>query len=250
MAGERGGPFGRAAVDALAFAEAQGAAPGTEFRGFGPAESSPLGRRAHRTRPQRLLIALAAACLLVAFWHGGQAAYVHAKAVLGQALLLRSWEASRVRGNAVKPWPWADTHPVARLRVPAHDVDLLVLAGANGRTLAWGPGHVDGTATPGARGNAVVTGHRDTHFAFLRDVRHGDALVVESADGTARRYRVERTFVADRASLALPADDRATTLALVTCYPFDAIDPGTPLRYAVVARAVPQGPGSVNGVLR
>lgn len=239
MAIERGGPFGRAAVDALAFAEAQGAAPGTEFRGFGPAESSPLGRRAHRTRPQRMLIALAAACLLVAFWHGGQAAYVHAKAVLGQALLMRSWEASRARGAAAKPWPWADTHPVARLRAPAYDVDLLVLAGANGRTLAWGPGHVEGTATPGTRGNAVVTGHRDTHFAFLRDVKRGDALLVESADGTTRRYRVERTFMADRASLALPADDRATTLALVTCYPFDAIDPGTPLRYAVVARAMP-----------
>ena len=54
-----------------------------------------------------------------------------------------------------------------------------------------------------------------------------------------RRYRVERTFVAHRSALALPADERATTLALVTCYPFDAIDPGTPLRYAVVTRAVP-----------
>jgi sortase A len=236
---ERGGPCGRTAVDALAFAEAQGAAPGTEFRSFGPAASSPPGRLALRARLQRLLVALAAACLLVSLWHGGQAAYVHAKAALGQALLLRSWEASRARGDAVKPWPWADTHPVARLRVPAHDVDLLVLAGANGRTLAWGPGHVDGTATPGTRGNAVVTGHRDTHFAFLRDVQRGDALLVESADGTTRRYRVERTFVAHRASLALPADDRATTLALVTCYPFDAVDPGTPLRYAVVARAAP-----------
>jgi sortase A len=247
---ERGGPFGRATVDALAFAEAQGAAPGTEFRGFGPAESSPVGRRAHRPRLQRLLTALAAACLLVALWHGGQATYVHAKAALGQVLLLRSWEARRADGDAVKPWPWADTHPVARLRAPAHDVDLLVLAGANGRTLAWGPGHVEGTATPGARGNAVVTGHRDTHFAFLRDVKRGDALLVESADGTMRRYRVERTFVADRASLALPADDRATTLALVTCYPFDAIDPGTPLRYAVVARAARQGPGRLSGSLR
>jgi len=236
---ERGGPFGRAAEDALAFAEAQGAAPGTEFRGFSPAESSPLGRRAHRTRLQRLLTALAAACLLVALWHGGQAAYVHAKAALGQELLMRAWEAGRASGGTTKPWPWADTHPVARLRVPAHNVDLLVLAGANGRTLAWGPGHVEGTTTPGARGNAVVTGHRDTHFAFLRGVRRGDALLVESADGTTRRYRVERMFVADHASLALPADDRATTLALVTCYPFDAIDPGTPLRYAVVARAEP-----------
>jgi len=236
-AAERGGSFGRAAAEALAYAEAQGAAPGAEYRGFGPAESSPLGCAPRARRTHRGHLALAALCALVALWHGGQAAYVHAKAALGQALLMHAWQASRERGDAVKPWPWADTHPVARLRVPAHGVDLLVLSGANGRTLAWGPGHVEGTATPGARGNAIVTGHRDTHFTFLRHVQPGDRLVVETADGTTRRYRVERSLVAERSSLALPADERATTLALVTCYPFDAIDPGTPLRYAVIARA-------------
>jgi sortase A len=139
----------------------------------------------------------------------------------------------------VKPWPWADTRPVARLHVPRRSVSVLVLAGANGRTLAWGPGHAEGTAIPGARGNSVIAGHRDTHFAFLRSVEIGEPLVVETADGTTRRYRVERTFVANESSLVLPADERATTLALVTCYPFDAIDPRTPLRYAVVARAEP-----------
>jgi sortase A len=236
-AAERGGSFGRAAAEALAYAEAQGAAPGAEYRVFGPAESSPLGCAPRARRTHRGHLALAALCALVALWHGGQAAYVHAKAALGQALLMHAWQASRERGDAVKPWPWADTHPVARLRVPAHGVDLLVLSGANGRTLAWGPGHVEGTATPGARGNAIVTGHRDTHFTFLRHVQPGDRLVVETADGTTRRYRVERSLVAERSSLALPADERATTLALVTCYPFDAIDPGTPLRYAVIARA-------------
>jgi sortase A len=234
---ERGGSSGRAAAAALAYAEAQGAAPGAEFHGFGPAGSSPLGCARSARRMHRLRLALAALCVLVAFWHGGQAAYVHAKAALGQALLMRAWQTSHARGEAVKPWPWADTHPVARLRAPQRGVDLLVLAGANGRTLAWGPGHLDGTAVPGMRGNAVVTGHRDTHFAFLRDVAPGDTLVVETAAGAMRRYRVERTFVAHRSALALPADGHSTTLALVTCWPFDAVDPGTPLRYAVVARA-------------
>ena len=183
--------------------------------------------------------ALAALCLLFALWHGAQGAWLHAKAALGQHLMMRAWEEAKAGGGPVKPWPWADMHPVARLRVPAHGVDLLVLAGANGRTLAWGPGHVDGTAKPGTRGNAVVTGHRDTHFAFLRGLSPGDELVVEGVGDIARSYRVERTFVADRSALALPADDRATTLALVTCWPFDALDPGTSLRYAVVARAAP-----------
>jgi sortase A len=173
----------------------------------------------------------------VAAWYGGMAGYVHAKAWLGQRLLLDAWQASEANGDAVKPWPWADTHPIARLIVPEHGVDLLVLAGASGRTLAWGPGHVEGTAAPGSRGTAVLTAHRDTHFAFLRALRPGDRIVVQTRAGSAREFRVDRALVADHRALRLPADDRATTLALVTCYPFDAIDPGTPLRYAVIARA-------------
>jgi sortase A len=95
---------------------------------------------------------------------------------------------------------------------------------------------VESTASPGAAGNAVVTAHRDTHFAFLRDLVAGDRIVVETAARAIRSYRVERTVIADHRELLLPADDRATTLSLVTCYPFDAIDPRTPLRYAVIAR--------------
>jgi sortase A len=236
---ERGGPFGGPAADALAYAEAQGAAPGTEVPGSAPAESSPLGRRAARSPARRGAAALAALCLAVAAAFGGHAAWLHAKAALGQHLLARAWSTARATHAAAKPWPWADTHPVARLRAPAQGVDLLVLSGANGRTLAWGPGHVEGTAAPGERGNAVVTGHRDTHFAFLARLQPGERLDVETAEGRTLRYRVERTLLADKSALRLPADPRATTLALVTCYPFDAVDPGTPLRYAVIARAEP-----------
>ena len=235
--GREGPRVWNAAADALAEAEAQGAAPGIAVPVLGPARSALRRSRPRGAWRQRALAALAASCLALAAWHGGQAAWLHAKAGLGQHLLVRAWDEARDAGAPVKPWPWADTHPVARLRAPAHDVDLLVLDGANGRTLAWGPGHVAGSAAPGARGNAIVTGHRDTHFAFLRDVKRGDAIEVETTDGAVRRYRVERTLVADKAALKLPADGRATTLALVTCYPFDAVDPGTPLRYAVVARA-------------
>ena len=92
VAGERGGPFGRAAADALAFAEAQGAAPGTEFRVFGPVESSPLDRRTRRTPAQRLLAALAAASSSSRCGTAGRQRYLHAKAALGQDLLCDAWE--------------------------------------------------------------------------------------------------------------------------------------------------------------
>lgn len=188
-------------------------------------------------RSRRTKLAIATACLVIAAWQAGDATYVHAKAWLGQRLLLGAWKEAQATGSRVKPWPWADTHPVARLIVPAHRVEVLVLAGANGRTLAWGPGHVEGSALPGTRGNSIVTAHRDTHFKFLRELNTGATIVVETADGRRQRYRVERSVIAHHQSLKLPADDRATTLALVTCYPFDAVDPGTPLRYALIARA-------------
>ena len=234
IAADRGGPFGRDTTHALAHAECEGAAPGTEFRFASSAESSPIrGGLSRLTLP--LLMAV---CLTIAAWHGAEAALVHGKALLGQRLLMKAWHETLTSRANVKPWPWADTYPIARMTVPSHDVDLLVLAGASGRTLAWGPGHVDGSAEPGAQGTSVITAHRDTHFAFLARVVPGDRIVVHARAGQERVYRVERTLVAHQKALRLPAGDQASTLALVTCYPFDAIDSGTPLRYAVIAVGV------------
>jgi sortase A len=174
--------------------------------------------------------------LAIAAWHGGQAAWIEAKAELAQRLMLRAWRSSQGGGEA-RPWPWADTRPIARLMVPRLGVDELVLAGASGRTLAFGPGHLSGTPLPGSAGNAVVSGHRDTHFAFLRELRLGDLIVVETPDGRERRYLVESASVVGRAELSVAAGSPETRLTLVTCYPFDAIRPGGPLRYVVGARA-------------
>lgn len=222
--------------DGLARAERAGAAPGAEVR-IDPAIGGRSLPDMHHHRLRRLSVVIAVACLAIGIGHAGHAAYLEAKAAFGQRLLLRAWNAAQATGAAVKPWPWADTHPVVRLLVPEHDVELLVLAGANGRTLAWGPGHLDGSPLPGTRGNAIVTAHRDTHFAFLRTLRTGERIVVESPSGAQVSYRVERQFIADHRALKLPAGGQDSTLSLITCYPFDAIDPATPLRYAVVARA-------------
>ena len=167
----------------------------------------------------------------------GNALYIHAKAELAQVLLHYAWARTPASGDPAKPWPWADTYPVARLIAPAQHADVLVLAGASGRSLAFGPGHLDGSAPPGAEGNSVIVAHRDTHFRFLKRLRSGDALVVETSDGAHHAYRVRRMYVADYRALRIPAEAGTPTLTLVTCYPFDAVNPGGPLRYVVVAEA-------------
>ena len=40
-------------------------------------------------------------------------------------------------------WPWADTWLIARLVVPSLAIDQIVLEGTYGRTLDFGPGHVE-----------------------------------------------------------------------------------------------------------
>ena len=170
----------------------------------------------------------------------GGAGYIHAKAWLAGALLDHAWE-QRLNGaepTDARPWPWADTAPLARLQVPRLDIDRIVLAGASGRTLAFGAAHLDGTAEPGARGNSVITGHRDTHFAFLRDLRSGEVLRLQAADGEWQTYRITGSEVFDARTARLDTASDRNVMTLVTCYPFDAVVPNGPLRYAVFAERV------------
>lgn len=173
--------------------------------------------------------------LLLGLWQVGGGLYIHAKALLAQQLLLRAWESSLAGKQQAKPWPWADTWPVARLFVPAHGVDQIVLTGATGRTLAFAPGHIDGSAMPGAAGSVVLSGHRDTHFSFLAGLKSGDGLELQSVDGVMHRYQVLFSQVIDADHLWMPTGEGDALLMLVTCYPFDAVNPGATQRYQVVA---------------
>lgn len=177
------------------------------------------------------------ACLLcLGFWQLGQGAYIPAKAWLAQELMQRAWTRSTNADDRAVPWPWADTWPVARLSAKSGDVDLIVLAGGSGRTLAFGPGHLSASFLPGESGNSVIAGHRDTHFSFLRDVDIGETIVVETIGRRKHLYKVIGIDVVDARRGSLLLDTDVPILSLVTCYPFDARDPGGPLRYVVTAK--------------
>ena len=164
------------------------------------------------------------------------AGMIKAKAWLAPVLIEQAWRKTLGgNGAAVKPWPWADTWPVARLRAPAQGVDLLVLAGDSGNALAFGPGHAQASAPLGTRGQSVIGGHRDTHFAFLRYLQTGDALQLQLPAGELRHYRVQASRVLDAQHESLSVTAQHEALLLVTCYPFDAISVGGSLRYAVTA---------------
>ena len=183
----------------------------------------------------KALPGLAVTLIILGIWLLGNAGYIHLKARVAQVLVQRAWAETLEGGSQIRPWPWADTWPVARLQVPDLGVDLMVLAGASGRTLAFGPAHLDGTAAPGTEGHSILSGHRDTHFAFLQNLEYGTGIRIQSSDGTWRDYSVTDRQVIDSRHARLASGNGEAALTLVTCYPFDSIVPGGPLRYLVAA---------------
>lgn len=193
---------------------------------------APARRRARRYRWAGALLTV------LALWQLGTGLWIPAKAWLAQILIARAWEQSMATGKAAAPWPWADTAPVARLLVPRLGIDQIVLAHATGRTLAFGPGHLDGSPAPGEPGLAIVSGHRDTSFRFLADIAVGDEVRIQRADGAWKKFRVTAGAVLDERNARLPLlVNGPARLALTTCFPFDAIAPGGPLRYVAWAEA-------------
>ena len=71
--------------------------------------------------------------------------------------------------------------------------------------------------------------------SFLRHVAIDDEIDIETRGGQRVRYRVREAFVADKHDMEVAGAVDGTRLTLVTCWPFDAVRPGTPLRYVVVA---------------
>ena len=191
----------------------------------------------HQRSVPRLSTILAAAAALIGLVLIGQGLWIHAKALLAQILLERAFAQTLASGHDVKPWSWADTWPVARLEVPRLGRGAIVLAGSSGQALAFGPGHVEGTPQPGERGTTVYSAHRDTHFAFLADMKVGDAISVTRRDGAVVLFRVTHTSVVRWDASGIDPLAAGRYLVLATCWPLDAATT-TPLRYLVHADLV------------
>jgi sortase len=235
-AGE-GEPAARLAAGDPADGRRIDAPPPSRFAGTGKRRNR--GRdRAHGSggegRVKRWIAWLVVILTTVGGWQVAHAGWIHAKAIVAQELIASAWKDARAGHVARRPWPWADMRPVARLSVPAHRVELFVLDNASNRALAFGPAHVGGTAAPGGPGNAVIVAHRDTHFAFLRDLHEDDVIDVETARGAAR-YRVREVAIVDKSETRVLEAADSPQLTLITCYPFDSVRSGTALRYVVIA---------------
>ena len=169
---------------------------------------------------------------LIIFAYGS---YMPIKAQLSQLLIRHAWHESTYSGEYVKPWSWADTYPVLRLQAPSQEEDLVVLAGDTGNVLAFGPGLSRLTPHTNHSTTWLISAHRDTHFEFLQHLKVGDFLMTTNLDMTIQKFQVNDINIIDVTKQDISLDDHHATLKLITCYPFDALVAGGPLRYVVTA---------------
>lgn len=182
------------------------------------------------------------ACLLFIWGVGFTCAHywIHLKAEVAQRLIADAWQTTVINGSPQKPWQWADTWPVAKLSVPSRNIDHYVLATASGQSLAFGPGLLAGQEVIDGKndGLVVISGHRDTHFRFLQTLNTDDTIELASPNGTIKHFRVTATSIKNSLTDTWYVDATKHELKLITCYPFDAINAGGPLRYIVTAEEI------------
>ncbi|MBB4185374.1 class GN sortase [Sinorhizobium terangae] len=200
---------------------------------------------------ETIVVAIIALVALAGLLLIGKGFYMKAKAEVSQVLLRKSFE-EQLRGNADgRPWPWADFETEAEISAPRINRSAIVLAGASGEALAFGPAWLANTPLPGDEGTSVIAAHRDTHFRWLKDVSPGDLLVLTRKDGRRFIFRAGEGRVARWDESGINASASGHHLALATCWPFDAVEQG-PMRYIVNAelvgeqRAVPLTTGSIS----
>jgi len=201
------------------------------------------------------------ACLLLI-----KPSYMVAKSVLAQVLLNHAWSEAQQQNNDQKrlPWQWADSYPVAKLtyikksgtsgafgdstgdftrnstsvvtEVNKEEESWIILAGMNGRAMAFAPTWLEDSAKPNQYGNTVISAHNDSHFNALENIELGDDFLLEDQQGAILNYNVMTIDVVNKHDISPYLFQDETMITLITCYPFEATN--TPKAQRLVIQAV------------
>lgn len=189
---------------------------------------------------------LTAGCLLSL-----HASWLPTKAWLSQVLISYSWQQSIAenmmsehenqmkhssRNIAIKPWPWADTFPIAELSIERLEENIVILNGGDPTTLAFSAGAIAPFNQTNNLTPFVVAGHNDSHFAFLENILMKDIISMRDQHGKSQLYQVEAIDIIDASTGQLPILANDSSLILITCYPFNNLSNNNDERYIITAK--------------
>jgi sortase A len=160
-----------------------------------------------------------------------------ARVAAAQPVDMSTW--SRERIAHYRAALQATAIPQAVLRIPSLNLVVPVFEGTSEDNLNRGAGRIEGTAQIGEAGNIGIAAHRDGFFRVLKDVRVGQALLLERLD-TTDSYRIVATTIVEPSDVSVLAATATHSITLVTCYPFYFVG-SAPQRFIVRAEKTPAG---------
>jgi sortase A len=125
---------------------------------------------------------------------------------------------------------------IGTLTIPALEQEIPIFHGVNEDELEKGVGHFAQSVLPGEHNNSVLSGHRDTVFRQLGELKIGYQLIIQTSAGTFT-YEINNTRIVDKDDRTVIAPTDHAVLTVTTCYPFQYIG-AAPDRYILTAHLV------------
>jgi len=145
------------------------------------------------------------------------------------------WSSKRIadyhEGNTIR-----DEAPLAIMSIDKLGLKVPVYNGTDEINLNRGAGRIKGTARIDSPGNLGIAGHRDGFFRVLKDVELGDSIQMLTHQGKSE-FVVSSITIVDPADVSVLSPTDASTITLVTCYPFYFVG-HAPKRYIVKGELV------------
>ncbi|PLT33091.1 class D sortase [Bacillus sp. V5-8f] len=148
---------------------------------------------------------------------------------------LNEQEAPYVKQTSSTSMHYPKGEQVAMLVIPKIGQKYSVYWGTDADVLKRGVGMFVSnlTTTPKGGGHTVLSGHRDTVFYNLHELKEGDVLNVEY-DGSLFTYTIQNIFITEKNDRSVIVKKGEPTLTLTTCYPFNYVG-NAPERYVIQA---------------
>ncbi|MFP3722368.1 class D sortase [Niallia circulans] len=120
--------------------------------------------------------------------------------------------------------------------MPKLEKTISIYEGVSAEVLTKGAGHYPKSALPGENNNVVLSGHRDTFFRFLRDLKKNDSLIIQTMEKE-YEYKITKFSIVSPNDRTILTPKSRAVLTLTTCYPFSFIG-HAPKRYVVTAALI------------
>ncbi len=171
--------------------------------------------------------------LVIGFLSLGYAGFVFVDSQAYQAIEMKKFKQA---GPLSEPHSLAEDDVIGEIQVPRLGINVIVVQGDSPSNLRRAVGHISKSALPGAWGNVVLAGHRDTFFRPLRDIRLGDEIRFETPERSFD-YLVESIKIVAPSDLQVLEPSTGHDLTLLTCFPFYYLG-HAPKRFVVHAREI------------